>query len=443
MPPVVRSGEPSGGPAIGEAIAAAHADEWGRIVATLIRFTGDWSLAEDCAQEAFATALVRWPQDGTPPNPGAWLTMVAKNRAIDSLRRATKERSKVAEAFRLQESVAMIELQESSDDEFADDRLRLIFTCCHPALTLEARVALTLRTVVGLSTAQIARAFLVPEPTMAQRLVRAKAKIRNAGIPYRVPEGQLLGQRLPGVFTVLYLLFNEGYSASAGESLVRADLAGEAIRIARLLVRLMPDEPEAAGLLALMLLQHSRRSARADAVGELVPFEEQDRDLWDSSAIAEGVDILRTALRRERLGRYQLQAVIAAQHATAPSLAETNFTGLLRAWDELADLDGSPVIALNRAIAWGMWKGPDEGLAAVERVAAPLDGYYLVPAARADFLRRLGRTADAADQYRAALALAPTGPERRYLSRRLAELAATPAENAGEVTGSGPETPSA
>jgi RNA polymerase sigma-70 factor (ECF subfamily) len=410
------------GASIADAVAAAHADEWGRIVATLIRVTGDWSLAEDCAQDAFATALERWPRDGVPPNPGGWLTTVAKNRAIDRLRRSANERVKLAEAVRLTESVTMDELQEPTDDEPADDRLRLIFTCCHPALTPEARVALTLRTVAGLTTGEIAHAFLVPEPTMAQRLVRAKSKIRNAGIPYRVPEGRLLGERLPGVLAVLYLLFNEGYSASSGESLVRTDLAAEAIRVARLLVQLMPDEAEAAGLLALMLLQHSRRAARTDAEGELVPLEEQNRDLWDAGMIAEGVDILQTALRRERAGRYQLQAIIAAEYATAPSLAETNFAELLHAWDELVRLDRSPVVALNRAIAWGMWKGASEGLAAIDRVASGLDGYYLLPAARADFLRRLGRTADALAQYRAALALAPTAPERRYLERRLEQL---------------------
>lgn len=416
---------PPRGASIADAVATAHADEWGRIVATLIRITGDWTLAEDCAQDAFATALERWPQDGVPPNPGGWLTTVAKNRAIDRLRRSANERVKLAEAVRLRESVAMDELQEPADDEPADDRLRLIFTCCHPALTPEARVALTLRTVAGLTTAEIARAFLVSEPTMAQRLARAKAKIRNAGIPYRVPEGRLLGERLSAVLAVLYLLFNEGYSASSGESLLRTDLAVEAIRLARLLAQLMPDEPEAAGLLALMLLQHSRRTARTDAEGELVPLEEQNRGLWDAGMIAEGVDILQAALRRERIGRYQLQAIIAAEHATAPSLAETNFAELLHAWDELVRLDPSPVVALNRAIAWGMWKGADAGLAAVDRVAPRLDGYYLLPAARADFLRRLGRTADAAAQYRTALALAPTAPERHYLARRLEKLATT------------------
>ncbi|WP_349899349.1 RNA polymerase sigma factor [Parafrigoribacterium soli] len=409
--------------AVADAVAAAHTEEWGRIVATLIRITGDWSLAEDCAQDAFATALERWPRDGIPPNPGGWLTTVAKNRAIDRLRRSAKERSKLAEASRLAEADVMDELQEPTNNNVADDRLRLIFTCCHPALGLEARIALTLRTVAGLSTPQIARAFLVPEPTMAQRLVRAKSKIRNAGIPYRVPEGHLLGERLPGVLAVLYLLFNEGYSASGGDSLLRADLAAEAIRLARLLVGLMPDEPEAAGLLALMLLQHARREARTDTAGDLVPLEDQDRGLWNAAMIAEGVGILKAALRREQPGRYQLQAVIAAQHATAPSLAETNFPELLHAWDELVRIDPSPVVALNRAIAWGIWKGPAAGLEAVDRVAA-LDGYYLLPAARADLLRRLGRTADAAAAYREALALAPTEPERRYLARRLRECPA-------------------
>ncbi len=397
-----------------EAVARAHREEWGRIVATLIRVTGDWTLAEDSAQDAFEQALARWGTDGVPSNPGAWLTTVAKNRAIDRIRRSATERAK------LQEVMVMV----SQDDDELDDRLRLIFTCCHPALTLESRVALTLRTVAGLTTGEIARAFLVPEVTMAQRIVRAKAKIRNAGIPYRVPPGHLLGERLPGVLAVLYVLFTEGYSASSGDRLVREPLAEEAIRVTRLLALLMPDEPEVGGLLALMVLHHARRAGRTDAAGDPVSIEEQDRSAWDHEAIAEGVAILRAALRRHRVDRYQLQAVIAAEHATAPSWAQTDFRGIVRAYDDLARLDPSPVIAFNRAIAWGIAEGPEVGLHRLDLIADRLDGYYLLPAARADFLRRLGRRREAAEQYELALGLAPSEPETRFLERRLAEVTA-------------------
>lgn len=392
-------------------LARVHAEEWGRIVATLIRVTGDWTLAEDCTQDAFASALTTWPKSGIPASPGAWLTTAARNRAIDVLRRRTTEARKVREMVNDFREV----------DDATDDRLRLIFTCCHPALPLEARVALTLRTVAGLTTGEIARAFLVPEPTMAQRLVRAKGKIANAGIPYRVPEDELLGERLPGVLAVLYLLFTEGYAASSGDALVRVDLAEEAIRLGRLLERLMPTEAEVGGLLALMLLQHARRDARTDAAGDLVSLEQQDRSLWHPDEIAEGVDTLQRALRRHRTDRYQLQAVIAAAHAVAPSAEQTDFRGIVRAYDDLARLDPSPVIALNRAIAWGMWAGPEVGLERVNLVADQLDGYYLVAAARADFLRRLGRHVEAAEQYSLALDQVRTTPERRYLERRRAE----------------------
>jgi len=395
-------------------VARAHREEWGRIVATLIRVTGDWSLAEDSAQDAFETALSRWERDGVPDNPGAWLTTVAKNHAIDRLRRRANEQSKLKEVMAL----------DDPDDELEDDRLRLIFTCCHPALTLESRVALTLRTVAGLTTGEIARAFLVPEATMAQRLVRAKGKIRNAGIPYRVPPGHLLGERLPGVLAVLYVLFTEGYSASSGDRLVREPLAEEAIRVARLLALLMPDEPEVGGLLALMVLQHARRAGRTDAAGDPVSIEEQDRGSWDHEAIAEGLAILRRALRRHRVDSYQLQAVIAAEHASAPSWEATDFRAIVRAYDDLARLDPSPVIAFNRAIAWGMAEGPAVGLERLDLIADRLDGYYLLPAARADFLRRLGRRREAAEQYERALGLAPSEPETRFLERRLAEVTA-------------------
>jgi RNA polymerase sigma-70 factor (ECF subfamily) len=385
-------------------------------VATLIRVTGDWSLAEDSAQEAFETALARWGRDGIPPNPGGWLTTVARNRAIDRLRRQATERSK------LRDVVIMNELEQPERHEIEDDRLRLIFTCCHPALPLEARVALTLRTVAGLTTPEIARAFLVPEATMAQRIVRAKAKIKNAGIPFRVPEGRMLDERLPGVLAVLYLLFSEGYAASSGEELLRAPLAEEAMRITAIVALLMPDEPEVAGLLALMVLQHARRAGRVDAAGDLVPLEEQDRSLWDRAAIARGVAGLQTALRRNRIGAYQLQAVIAATHALAPTWEQTDFGDIEEAYEALAAIDPSPIVAFNHAIAVGMAHGPRAGLTALDGMDAALEGYYLLPAARADFLRRLGENTAAAIEYRNALTLARNHPERRYLQRRLAEV---------------------
>jgi len=386
------------------------------VVSTLIRITGDWSLAEDCTAEAFETALEKWERDGVPRNPGAWLTTVAKNRALDRLRRATNE------ARKLKEVAIMNELEEPADaEDVTDDRLRLIFTCCHPALPLEARVALTLRTVAGLTTPEIASAFLVPEATMAQRIVRAKRKITNAGIPYRVPPVHLLPERLGGVLSVLYLLFNEGYSASSGTQLVRTDLAGEAIRLTRAVVGLMPDEPEATGLLALMLLQHSRRDARLDPAGELVTLDEQDRSLWDHAAIAEGLSLV-----TERGGGYQLQAAIAAVHARAMQPESTAWHEVVALYDRLAALSPTPVVALNRAIAIGMAHGFETGLAEIDRVAASggLGGYYLVAAARADFLRRLGRRGEAAAEYRRALETAPTEPEQRFLVRRLEQVEA-------------------
>ena len=386
------------------------------MVSTLIRITGDWSLAEDCTAEAFETALDRWQRDGVPRSPGAWLTTVAKNRALDRLRRATNE------ARKLKEVAIMNELDEPVDvEDVADDRLRLVFTCCHPALPLEARVALTLRTVAGLTTPEIAHAFLVPEATMAQRIVRAKRKIVNAGIPYRVPPAHLLPERLGGVLAVLYLLFNEGYSASSGAVLVRSDLAAEAIRLARAVVELMPDEPEARGLLALMLLQNSRRDARLDADGELVTLDDQDRSRWDRAAIDEGLGLL-----GGRVGPYQLQAALAAVHASAPDPESTDWVSAVALYDRLASLSPTPVVTLNRAIAIGMADGFERGLAEIDRVAASggLDGYYLVPAARADFLRRLGRSREAAAEYRHALESVPTEPERRFLVRRLQQVEA-------------------
>lgn len=405
------------------AVAQAFRDEWGQVLATLIRITGDWDLAEECAQDAFALALRRWAGDGVPRRPGAWLTTVARNRAVDRLRREAVGAAKLRE-------VAVMSYEPEpepawEDDGVPDDRLRLIFTCCHPALAMEARVALTLRTLAGLTTAEIARAFLVGEQTMSKRLLRAKLKIRNAGIPYRVPPAHLLPERVPAVLGVLYLLFGEGYSATAGADLLRPDLSAEAIRLARVLTRLMPDEPEAAGLLALMLLHDARGATRLDAAGDLVTLEEQDRGLWDTAAIAEGEALLDRALRRGRPGPYQVQAAIAACHATATDAAGTDWAQIAALYGQLARFTPSAVVELNRAVAVGMAAGPAAGLELVEalRESGALAGYHLLPATRADLLRRLGRAAEAETAYREALELAVTDAERRYLGRRLAEVA--------------------
>jgi RNA polymerase sigma-70 factor (ECF subfamily) len=405
-----------------DAVAAAFREEWGRIVATLIRITGDWDLAEESASDAFTMALQRWERDGVPDRPGAWLTTAARNRAIDVLRREKVGAAKLRE-------VAVMSVRDTPepvpDDPSGvpDDRLRLMFTCCHPALSLEARVALTLRTLAGLTTAEIARAFLSSEATMAKRLVRAKAKIQNAGIPYRVPPAHLLPERVPSVLSVLYLLFNEGYSASAGADLMRAGLTAEAIRLTRVLVRLMPDEPEAAGLLALMLLQDSRRAARVDTAGDLITLEEQDRSRWDASLLAEGVAVLEGALRRRGPGPYQIQAAIAACHATAATAADTDWAQIALLYGELGRFLPTPVVELNRAVAVGMSEGPAAGLELVCALEASgkLAGYHLLAATRADLLRRLGRP-EAAAAYREALALASTDTERRYLTRRLESI---------------------
>ncbi|MGX1549454.1 RNA polymerase sigma factor [Streptomyces adustus] len=407
-----------------EAVAAAFREEWGQVVAGLIRLTGDWDLAEECAQDAFAQALDRWRRDGVPRRPGAWLTTTARNRALDVLRR---------EAVGAQKSKELAVLARTDDPYgpedpdagggVTDDRLRLVFTCCHPALPIEARVALTLRTLAGLTTAEIARAFLVPEATMAQRLVRAKRKIRNAGIPYRVPPAHLLPERTTGVLGVLYLLFNEGYAATDGTDLVRTDLCAEAIRLARLLARLMPDEPEALGLLALLLLHHARRATRVDAAGDPVGLEDQDRTRWDRTAVDEGTRLLETALRRGHPGPYQVQAAIAACHTTAATATETDWADIAGLYGELLRQMPTPVVRLNRAFAVGMADGPDRGLALVAELEreGDLTDYHLLPATRADLLRRAGRPREAAEAYERALELVRNAAERRFLERRLAE----------------------
>jgi RNA polymerase sigma-70 factor (ECF subfamily) len=407
-------------------------EEQGRAVATLIRVLGDFDLAEEAVQEAFITALETWPARGVPDNPGAWITTTARNRAIDRLRRKRVLAEKAELLGRqalIEEELAAIDPDAALDgadarNPIVDDRLRLIFTCCHPALAMEARVALTLRTLGGLSTPEIARAFLVPETTLAQRLVRAKRKIRDAGIPYRVPDDHALPERLDGVLRVLYLVFNEGYGASTGDRLVRRELSTEAIRLGRVLASLMPDEPEALGLLSLMLLHDARRETRTGPSGALVLLEDQDRGRWDRARIEEGQTLLDRAMRMRRVGPYQLQAAIAALHDEAPSSAATDWAQIAALYRILGDMQPSPVVELNRAVAVAMADGPAAGLAIVERLAdgGQLADYPYLHSTRADLLRRLGRRADAAVAYRRALELTANEPERAFLERRLAEL---------------------
>ncbi len=397
------------------AIERIFREEYGRIVASLVRRFGDIDVAEDAASEALLVALEKWPADGTPPNPGAWLTTTAANKAIDKIRRERQRDAKHEAAHVIHDDTP-----HEPTGPVEDDRLRLIFTCCHPALAPEARVALTLRLLGGLTVGEIAQAFLVPETTMAQRITRAKAKIKGANIPFRVPDAADLTERLSGVLAVLYLVYNEGYLASSGSAAVREDLTGEAIRLTRILRSLLPEVPEVAGLLALMLLTESRRDSR-EAGGELVPLHEQDRGGWDRELIADGHDLVRECLRLNQPGRYQLLAAINAVHTDARTSADTDWSQIATLYEQLYAVDPSPIVALNRAIAIAELDGPEVGLAMVDKL--PLETYHAWHATRADLLRRLGRSDDARAAYDAAIAATDNEAERNYLSRRRGSLA--------------------
>jgi RNA polymerase sigma-70 factor (ECF subfamily) len=407
---------------IRELLDSVYRAESGRILATLIRLLGDFELAEDAVQDAFAAALEAWPKHGVPENPRAWLVSTGRFKAIDSLRRRARfdaSQEKIAEQLETQSSGTI----GSEDESVQDDRLRLIFTCCHPALAPEARVALTLREVCGLTTEEIARAFITAASTLAQRIVRAKAKIRDAQIPYQVPLPAELPERLDNVLQVVYLVFNEGYSASSGALLTRADLSGEAIRLGRLLLELLP-EPEVTGLLALMLLQESRRAARTSPTGELILLEHQDRSSWNREQVAEGVALVERALKSRRFGPYTLQAAIAAVHSEAPSAAATDWPQIVALYSVLLRVEPSPVVELNRAVAVAMRDGPEAGLKLIDALLArgELNDYHLAHSARADLCRRLGKINEARSSYERALALTQQEPERRFLEHRLQEL---------------------
>jgi len=412
-------------------VEAVFRREYGRCVATLIRFVGDIDAAEEAVQDAFTVAVARWPADGEPPNPGAWIVTTARNRAIDRLRRESVRDQRHAQAHHLYGADAEAEPDDAAAQEetVPDDRLRLIFTCCHPALNQAAQVALTLRLLGGLGTPEIARAFFVPEPTMAQRIVRAKRKIRNTRLPYRVPAEAELPARLKPVLAVIYLIFNEGYDATA-DSLMRLDLCAEAIRLGRVLATLMPDEPEAQGLLALLLLLHARSAARLSADGSLVRLAEQDRGLWDQDLASEGQAIVRACVQRGQPGPYQIQAAINAVHSVAADFDSTDWHAILTLYDQLYACTPTPVVALNRAVALAEVRGAAAGLAAVDELSSSgLDSYYLFYAARADLLRRLGRASEAADAYATARSLTANPVEQAFLDTQHATL--SPPEGQG------------
>jgi RNA polymerase sigma-70 factor, ECF subfamily len=405
-----------------ELVDGVYRSESRHVLATLIRLLGDFDAAEEALHDAFAVAVEQWSRDGVPNNPRAWLVSTGRFKAIDGMRRRARFDASLTELAKHVESTTSDE-EEWDDESVEDDRLRLIFTCCHPALPPDAQVAMTLREVCGLTTDEIARAFLTKPPTVAQRIVRAKAKIRDAGIPYVVPSESDLPDRMDGVLRVVYLVFNEGYSASSGGSLTRHDLSAEAIRLGRLLVGLLPD-PEAVGLLALMLLQDSRRAARTSPTGDLILLDDQDRSLWNRNQIAEGAALVERALSSRRVGPYIVQAAIAAVHAQAPSASVTDWAQIVGLYDVLMRANPSPVVQLNRAVAVAMHEGPLSGLALIEAILSrgDLGNYHLAHAARADLCRRLGRTAEARASYERALGLTQQEPERRFLERRLAEL---------------------